>query len=33
MNDVIYILLGVLAFFTVTILYLLRKEEKDSKKH
>lgn len=33
MDDVIYILLGVLAFFSVAILYLLKKEEKDAKKH
>lgn len=33
MSDIVYILLGVVTFFAVTILYLLKKEEKRSKKH
>ena len=33
MIDVIYILSGVVAFFAITIIYLLKKEEKNSKKN
>lgn len=33
MIDAIYILSGVVAFFAITIIYLLKKEEKNSKKH